>query len=202
LYVLLFVAVIILPVTQEAKAILVSESIMSTGLDWSKVLFGEFSASSRNLHFLIKYHPELLLGESYVWDIKRVLSFIFPEAYSTGLWFNEELRVSQGFYGTSGWGFSLIGLGYLNFGIIGVFIQFLIITCIICWLNKLSMKSDLHLAFYLMNISALIYCQRADLANFINLGFKIPILSIVVLVTFNQMYLFITKPYLLKKDNR
>lgn len=201
LYALLFVAVIILPVTQEAKALLVSDSIISTDLDWNKILFGEFSASSRNLHFLIKYHPELLLGESYLWDIKRVLSFVFPESYSTGFWFNEEFRIGQGFYGTSGWGFSLIGLGHLNFGMAGIFVQFFVITSIICWFNKVSMKSDLHLSFYLMNISALIYCQRADLANLINLGIKIPLLTIIVLVVFNQIYLFITKPYLFNKDN-
>jgi len=87
-------------------------------------IFGdEFRTASGNLAYLLAYVPEsvpFFKGETFLWELKRafVPGFLVG-AYSfltTALWFTETFF--PGVYRLGGGvGFTLVGLGYLNFGL-------------------------------------------------------------------------------------
>ena len=199
-YLIIVCFVFILPLTQEAKALLVNSNSLSFDIDIGKVLFCEFSAASRNLHFIIKNHHEILYGESFIWDLKRVFSIFFDDSFSTGYWFNEVYRKEAGYLGTSGWGFSLLAQGVLNFGLFGAFSIYFLITVNAQLFYNNAYRSEMWLITYMIYISAVIYCQRADLANYINQAIKIPIMIGLVVITFFYIYRFLTQPFT-KRDN-
>lgn len=168
-----FILILVLPATQSAKAFLISSSVSGAVFEVENIWKTEFASAGRNLLYLMERGVNDYHGETFIWDVKRALNFIFPDQLSTGMWFNQTLRTFFGDEGTSGWGFSLVAEGYINFGLIGPPILFLFLGLLSSGMYSHAARSQLKFIFYLCSIPVIIYVLRADLANYISLIFKI-----------------------------
>lgn len=177
-------AFIVMPFTQQLKGYLISDnnSYSDYKLDLNEIFYGEFFASGRNLHYILSKNDNLYWGETLLWDIKRFFNFIFPDQESTVSWFNSTYRVQYGNSGSSGWGFSLIAEGYLNFSYVGVFLIYFLVGLLTYVICKLSKKNSYYFLYYLMYIPVIIYVTRADLANYFSLVFKINLFFILFIL--------------------
>lgn len=181
-----FALVLILPFSQAAKAYLISTGIEYEGYKAGDIFNTEFASAGRNTYYVIARDITGYGGETILWDIKRYFNFIFADQQSTGVWFNDYIRRSFGDEGTSGWGFSLVAEGYMNFGIWGAAILFFVIGIITGFVYRLSSRSGFYYAIYLLYIPTLIYVVRADVANYLSLAFKVNI--VMVLIVYASAY--------------
>jgi len=175
-------AFFILPITQAAKSFFLNGDINATGIAMEELLGSEFASASRNLHYILGTQFKELNGVTYIWDVQRFFSFLFPDAQSTTSWFNNVVRGQYAEGGTSGWGFSLVAEAYVNFGLSGVFFQFLFIGLISIKVYTQCRRGVYRGLFYLLYIPTLIYCLRADMANYLSLNLKQNMLLIICLV--------------------
>lgn len=138
---------------------------------WYTDLRGEFQSAARNLFVLVEHVPgniDYLYGTTFLSAISNFIpSSIWPNRPSSAIgWFNNTffpgVRESGG-----GRGFSLIGEGYANFGVIGVCALFFVLGIVCKFLyNKVRYTaSDLWMVAYASFIPILIYCIRADVTN-------------------------------------
>ncbi|MEM0514220.1 O-antigen polymerase [Pseudoalteromonas sp. YIC-827] len=180
----LFLVLFLLPVTQLFKGFLVTGIDLSSvnQLAMREVLFGEFSSSSRNIHTLYTYGWEYQYGYGIISDILRSIPVIGRSFESSTYWYNSTYRVENGIGGTSGWGFSLIGQGLVNFGLIGVFFIFFLVGIITRYFRQKSLISRAYLALYLYFLTMVIYSIRADLSNVISQGVKNGFISLGLLM--------------------
>ncbi|WOA33078.1 O-antigen polymerase [Alloalcanivorax xenomutans] len=170
----------LLPVTQAMKGAFIADQIDLSIVSQRSIFENEFSSAGRNLKYVLDSGLDKMNGLTYIWDIKRATPFI-GETQSTGRWFNEVLRSRYGDSGSSGWGFSLVAEGYMNFGPLGVFVQYLFIGFVSVLVFLLSRKGGLFLVFYLFYMASLIYVQRGDMANYIGFCFKLN-LAVVIFI--------------------
>lgn len=169
--------VIIVPISQSLKAILIDSSTFSfNGLSSALIFSNEFISSSRNLYALIYFGVE----ESYEFLLNDILRAIIPSFFisdlnisSTVSWYHNVYRPSKNFAGLSGWGFSSVGMGYVIDGYKGVFIISTFISSSIIYFYNRRYKSTFYFVFYLMLLMTAIYTIRADLANFISQSYKV-----------------------------
>lgn len=181
-YLLLAVSalILILPFSQAAKAYLISGGIQYEGYRTGDIFNTEFASAGRNTYYVISRDLTGYAGETIIWDIKRYLNFIFPDQQSTGVWFNDYIRYSFGDHGTSGWGFSIVAEGYMNFGLWGPAALFFMIGVVSGLLYRRSGRNGFYYALYLLYIPTLIYVVRADLANYLSLAFKVNIIMVAL----------------------
>lgn len=191
LFALIVGLALILPVTQALKALLLPGSTQALAYSVEAVFGGEFLASSRNTYMMVDFgvHHDtgFLLG-----DVARgLLPFGGADAYeSSGSWYNRVFRVEHGFAGTSGWGFGLVPLGLLVGGTAGVATVLAGVSIALHAIYFLRGRSEWWMTFYILALSATIYCIRADLANFLSQVFKIAGLAVIVLYVGTQTLRF------------
>ena len=173
LLIAVFALVLVLPLSQAAKAVVLTKELNYSGFESGDFFRTEFSSAGRNLYYLMSKGLNDYGGETLVWDLKRYVGIFFPGQESTGMWFNNHLRSVFGDESSSGWGFSLMGEGYLNFGYIGAPLMFLFVGGVTACVYSIAGRSDICFIFYLAYIPMMIYVLRADFANFLSLGFKI-----------------------------
>ena len=166
--------VLILPVSQAAKALLLPGASGSLTYGVEAIFGGEFLASSRNTYMLLVHgvisDPSFLSG-----DVARgLLPFAGADGFeSSGSWYNRVFRAEHGFAGTSGWGFGLVPLGVLVGGTGGVMLVLGFVSAVLHACYFLRARSEWWMTFHILALSATIYCIRADLANFLSQVFKI-----------------------------
>ena len=143
-------------------------------------LFGsEFISASRNLNKLIT-NPDMwtyFYGETILWDIKKAT---FGIADSPGAWFNQVFYPSLIARG-GGNGFTVVGEGYMNFGILGVILFFVFIGLTLKFMYKKASQNVLWLAVYITSVPIFVYVIRADLATLITQISKHIIFPIVII---------------------
>ncbi|MFD0961664.1 O-antigen polymerase [Paenibacillus chungangensis] len=179
-----------IPILGGLKNVLVSNKGLEpfTLPTFSEILSGEFISASRNLLVLLTNSNQwdFFMGETIWWDFKRVFvpQFLLnSEVINPVGWFNNSFYmglVSRG----GGQGFTMVGEGYMNFGLIGVMIWFMILGLIIKLLYLKSSKNILYLVSYIAFIPIVIYSIRADLSNLLSPLFSqiiIPILIMLIL---------------------
>ncbi|UOQ45391.1 oligosaccharide repeat unit polymerase [Halobacillus salinarum] len=139
-------------------------------------LRSEFNSAGDNLNLVISNFnwDNFLLGRSLIWDFKRVFFYM---GESTTQWFNETFYLDS----VHGQGFTIVGEGYVNLGVIGVIIWFLIISFIVRVLYLNSTLNIIWLNIYILSMPMFIYVTRADFANLLSGVFKQIILPLVVL---------------------
>lgn len=176
------VAVVVTPVSQGFKAFFLSGDTGFAGLDLRLIFSNEFISASRNLYSLVYYGVD----HSFSFLINDVLRAFVPSAFisaigiqSTGSWFDTIYRLENGFQGTSGWGFTIIGQGYLVSGCFGIFFVMTVIATIVSLLYRLAYKGQYYYVFYLLALTTYIYIIRADLANLLSQVFKIGGLAVI-----------------------
>lgn len=185
----LFLLVLLLPLSQSFKGFLLSEQEAGTTSLDIKLFEGEFISAGRNLDYIVSLDLDDMHGVTYLWDLKRSL-VPGSEQMSTGKWFNEYLRVKYGNSGESGWGFSLVAEGYLNFGLVGVFIQYFVLSMITLFVYRLSHRGRYFLLYYLFYAASFVYVQRADFANYIGFCLKVNLIFVFFLYAINRLQHF------------
>ncbi|TDL32837.1 oligosaccharide repeat unit polymerase [Jeotgalibacillus sp. S-D1] len=150
-----------------------------------------FKSASENLLIVIESNLPYKNGETLIWDILR---FFSKNHYSTTEWFNRMFFPNTVATG-GGKGFSLLGEGYLNFGIAGMAIWMVILALFIKFLYVYSNKNFITLLLYILSMPAFIYALRADFSNMLSGTIK---QALVPLILFYVFYWILTQ--LLKKD--
>ncbi|MEB6202171.1 oligosaccharide repeat unit polymerase [Mammaliicoccus fleurettii] len=159
-----------------------SEMTGNEGNFITDILSGEFMAVGRNIANLLSTEGSgwsYFLGETLWWDIK----VLFSVGFSPGAWFNNTFHpdlVARG----GGNGFTLVGEGYMNFGIFGVIIFFAMLAVFLKFLYKKATKSVVWLSIYIVTIPLTLYVIRADFATLLAQFSKqivIPIMIIFVI---------------------
>ena len=160
------------------------------------LLSNEFISASRNFYSLLLYGVEHNIYFLFN-DIIRAFtpSILLPslDIQSTGSWFNKIYRVENDFYGTSGWGFSIIGTGYLVGGWWGIILITSIYSFVLSILYNMRIKSVYWYVFYLLAFTTAIYVIRGDMANFLSQVFKIGGLSVFSLFIIHRFFIRIRK---------
>lgn len=168
----------LLPASQALKGAVIADHVDFSIVSQRSIFENEFSSAGRNLQYVIDAGISDMNGITYLWDLKRSIPFL-EGGQSTGKWFNEVLRHRYGDAGSSGWGFSLVAEGYINFGAKGVFFQYFFIGFITLLIYVFSGKNELVFIFYVFYMASLIYVQRADLANYIGFCFKVNLIVVL-----------------------
>ncbi|MDF1782240.1 MAG: O-antigen polysaccharide polymerase Wzy [Alcanivoracaceae bacterium] len=162
----------LLPLSQALKGVVIVDHVDFSLVSQRSIFENEFSSAGRNLQYVIDSKLTRMNGLTYVWDFRRAMPFV-EGGQSAGKWFNEVLRMRYGDGGTSGWGFSLVAEGYMNFGKMGVAVQYFVLGVITLVVFLLSRRGGLYLLFYVFYLASFIYVQRADLANYLGFCFKL-----------------------------
>jgi oligosaccharide repeat unit polymerase len=182
-----FALVLILPFSQAAKGYFVSDSVAYAGYQEGDIFNTEFASAGRNIHYVIARGIDDYGGATFIGDVKRYFSFIYPEQQSTTAWFNDYIRNSFGEGGTSGWGFSLVAEGYVNFGWYGPAVLFFFLGVVTALVYRVARLKDYGFIFYLLYIPTLIYVLRADLSNLLSLAFKVNFALVLLMYLGNRL---------------
>ena len=174
----------------------VSTTDNSTSTSFISELFGgEFRSASRNLNTLISNSDEwsYFYGETIIWDLKIATIF---DAVSPGAWFNQTFYpnlVAQG----GGNGFSLVGEGYMNFGIIGVVLWFVLLGLLLKFLYKKAHLGLIWTIIYIALIPIVVYSIRGDFATILTHFTKHIALPLVIIYIIK--FIIEKKPFVIRR---
>lgn len=166
---------LLIPPLEDLKNVAVTERPIEVTLENLLVRFlsDEFLTASENLRLLVQDNPwpDLLWGRTLWWDLKQVAysGSLFPTAprvAPVGL-FNEMFFPSVVAAG-GGRGFSLVGEGYMNFGVAGAAIWYAGLGLFVRYLYRKGAGDVLWLIAYVVTMPLVVYVTRADLANLIS----------------------------------
>lgn len=170
-----------IPLMFRVKNLFVSDrGVLETDMGFmSQLLSSEFNAASRNLQIVVENKGlwDYFYGQTYVWDFMRAF---FNGTQSATLWFHEKFfpdMIARG----AGNGFTIVGEGYINFGIFGVVMLFAVIAMFIKFLYKKSQKNVIWLAVYILTLPIMVYMIRADFTTLLAQVSKHIILPIVII---------------------
>ncbi len=177
------IGVFLLPLSHLYKYYFLSGvgGISLKALNVSTIFFeflnGEFVSASRNLQVILsnsEYTKSILAGKGIINDFIRVF---FDTGFSNVSWFND-LFFS---YTTTGYGFTLVGEGYINMGYWGIIIIFSIVGFFIRVLYNKAVKNIYYLTIYLYTIPLYMYSIRADLSNIFSQFIKHLLFSMIII---------------------
>lgn len=184
---LLILSVLIVPISQQFKGVVLTGELAFNRVGLDLILHNEFVSSSRNFYSLLVHGVDQSFNFLTNDIIRAFTPTIFlddPNIVSAGSWFNNEYRVEHGFHGTSGWGFSIVGFGYLISGYSGIALIMTIYAFTLTFFYNRKNESVYLYVFYLLLYVTAIYVLRADLANFLSQSFKINgILMLVIFIS-------------------
>lgn len=175
--------ILVVPVSQYFKGVLLNGQVTFDRDGWDLILYSEFMSASRNfyalLFFGVDHDISFLLS-----DISRAFipTLVTGEAdvQSSVAWFDKVFRIENGFSGTSGWGFAIVGFGYIVGGVAGIIAIMIFYAALLGALYNLRWRSIYWYAFYILALAAFVYVIRADLANLLSLLFKVSGLAMVL----------------------
>lgn len=174
----------IVPISQYFKSALLSGTIDINRAGADLILNSEFISSSRNFYSLL------------VFDVTRDASFILSDmaralipttllgdygVQSTVAWYDTVFRPENGFQGTSGWGFTIVGFGYVVGGLTGIVSIMTFYAWLLSAFYNQRWRSQYWYSLYILALSAFVYVLRADLANLLSQVFKISGLCVLAL---------------------
>jgi hypothetical protein len=129
---------------------------------------GEFAAAGMNLEGLLEEmeHEDFFWGRTLWWDVRRVFipGFLGYSMTTPGEWYARRrypLLLALG----GGRGFTIVGEGYMNFGVPGVILWFVLIGLAVKRLYSLSGKSGFWFVTYIVSSTLFLYVIREDFAN-------------------------------------
>lgn len=180
----------IVPVSQYFKSALLSGTVNFDRFGGDLILYSEFMSSSRNFYSLLVFDA----GQNISFLLSDVVRAFVPTALlgdfgmqSTVAWFDRVFRPEHGFDGTSGWGFTIVGFGYVVGGLVGIILIMTFYAWLLAFLYNRRWRSLYWYAFYILALAAFVYALRADLANLLSQVFKIS--GLCVLFVFLAHYL-------------
>lgn len=172
--------IILLPLSRIFKYYALTGNIEDS-LDTNHLLIefldGEFISAGRNLQILIANHCENFFGgTSLLNDFVRT---VVDTGYSNQIWFNEQFFTSL----STQYGFTLVGEGYVNGGIWGIILVYVITGLLLRYLYINASKSSYGFIIYLYMLPLFIYSTRADLANILSPLLKYALLGTLIIMS-------------------
>ena len=163
------IGIITLPSLNIAKNILLvnKEVKTTTLLSYApEVLNDEFYTASSNLAFLLSIEDSwrpFKYGETLLGDLQRALipGTILRWGSNPGSWFNQEFFpevVAKG----GGRGFTFVGEGYMNFGVIGAWLWLLLLGLSARWLYRMSSRRFIWQIVYISSMPLFAFVLRSD----------------------------------------
>ena len=134
----------------------------------------DFAAAGFNFNYLLHNFNNYKNGTTYIFDFLSPIDMFIPsvEEYSVTKWYQSTYWSTR----KTGLGFSIIGEGYANFGLLGIIIQMIILSRIVKFIYK---KSGLNIYYYVIYLTVLPLCMyscRGSLASIISQAIKYHIL--------------------------
>lgn len=159
-----------------------SNNLAQGGL-FLQFLDGEFVSAGRNMQILVSGGYENYFGGlSLVIDVARIF---YDFGFSSQRWFNDTVLD----YVSTGYGFTLVGEGFINGGIIGIFIVVYVSSVILRWLYLKSSNSFVCSVLYFYMLPQFIYATRADITNILSPLLKHALASLLILYLIDKFFL-------------
>jgi oligosaccharide repeat unit polymerase len=131
-------------------------------------LYGEFIAAGRNIDILLSNQQwwHYFYGHTVWWVFEhKFFPGVLVEARNSLTWFHQQFLPDwQAMVG--GYGFTLAGDGYINFGLPGVALWYAIMAGIVVWLYNGRTRSGLRLVIYVISAPLFIFATRATIFYF------------------------------------
>lgn len=184
------VAVIAMPLTHVYKYYFLDGTTRVSSLDANTNIFfeflsGEFVTASRNLQVLIN-NSSMTEGLYNGYTIlNATLRTLFLDTdFSLISWYNDTFfpQLTK-----TGYGFTLVGEGYVNWGYWGIVIVISIFGLFIKLLYKKSNKNIYYFTIYIYTIPIYMYSIRADLTNIFSPFVKQLLFSMLLIYIFNRI---------------
>ena len=163
------------------------------------ILGSELRTASENLSLLLMYVPEKIgyfYGELLLKDIARAVvpGFLIDRSavMNTSNWFTETFFPQYWEIG-GGVGFSMVGVGYVNFGIAGIIGVFLFLAVILKYLYRWSGHSLYGLLVYVNIIPVYVFAIRGDMSGPISHSAKHILIPLLVITIVGQVMRRISK---------
>ena len=141
-----------------------------------RFLNSDFASAGYNFNYLLtqKENYEFKYGSTYVYDFLSPIDDIVSSVKKLNCtsWYQKEFWSTR----KTGLGFTMIGEGFLNFGVIGIIISMFILAKIVRYLYLNSNKNLYYYLTYIAVINYSMYACRGSLANIISPVFKYYIL--------------------------
>lgn len=176
--------IFVVPVSQYFKGVLLSGSVTFDRVGWDLILYSEFMSASRNFYSLLVFDAQ----QDFAFLIRDIMRAFVPSVLvgDTGVqssvsWFENVFRPEHGFEGTSGWGFTIVGFGYIVGGGVGIVIIMTFYAWLLAALYNYRWASLYWYSFYILALAAFVYVLRADLANLLSMLFKISGLCVLII---------------------
>jgi hypothetical protein len=129
-------------------------------------LDGEFMSAGRNLQIVTSSTATkgMFKGYGLIGEILRTFNIKAPWP-APNLWFNSTYfpTVTR-----TGYGFTLVGTGYVNFGIFGVVLIYIFVALSIRYLYKYSFQNRYVFLLYMTAIPVYVYATRQSLVNILS----------------------------------
>ena len=150
-------------------------------------LNSDFASAGFNFNFLLNNGDSYIFkGKTYIYDFLSPLEDVIPVSqYSPTQWYTNTYWSAR----KTGLGFSMMGEGYINFGLIGIIIQIFILARMTKFMYKSSNKGYYYYIVYIGYISLLMYSCRQALGNIISPLFKYHILLALLIYFINKIIL-------------
>lgn len=131
-------------------------------------LYGEFIAAGRNLDILLSNQQwwSYFHGHTMLWVLQhKFYPGILVETRNSLSWFHQQF-LPDWVTMVGGYGFTLSGDGYINFGLPGVALWYAIMAGMVVWLYNGRSRSGLRLVIYVISAPLFIFATRATLFYF------------------------------------
>lgn len=169
LIVIAIIGIVSLPVLNILKNALLVQKEMQTITVHSyapEVLNDEFYTASSNLSLLLSNEASwrpYKYGETLLWDLQRAVipGTVLKWGPNPGSWFNQEYFpevVAKG----GGRGFTLVGEGYMNFGVIGAMLWLGLLGLSARWLYRMSSRKIMWQIVYIASMPLFAFITRSD----------------------------------------
>ncbi|HEY7335881.1 MAG TPA: O-antigen polymerase [Bryobacteraceae bacterium] len=163
----------LIPAMGDLKSVFMSHesNVVNVNQPLQRLLTDEFLTASDNLTLLIRDPAwPRLYGQTLLWDLEQSLlsGSLFP--HSSGV--APTLKFNQYYFpdivATGGArGFTLVGEGYMNFGLAGAGIWYAILGGFVGFLYRRASTSSLWMLGYIVGMPLTIYLTRTDFSNLI-----------------------------------
>lgn len=150
-------------------------------------LDSDFASAGFNFNYLLNNDTDSVLkGRSYVYDfLSPVDGIVDLKKYSSTRWYTDQYWKTR----RTGLGFSIIGEGYVNFGVAGIILQMLIVARLIKFFYLRSDKNGYYFVIYVGLMALSLYSCRQALGNIISPWVKYYIVMAAVVYFANRLAL-------------
>lgn len=167
---LIFILSFVLLSTSSSLKMLFSNSNYKTSSDNNNMVISflnsDFASAGFNFNYILNEgDSNIFYGKTYIYDILSPFDDILPiDELSSTKWYTNTYWSTR----RTGLGFTIIGEGYINFGVFGIIFQMFILARMIKYFYYKSNKNMYYYVIYVGFISLTMYSSRQAIGNIIS----------------------------------